>query len=69
MTYRDMVVILPLEQETVHIYQTNQNTRILGKHFIPVVECLVMVRWVVRFSHHGGPIQLFLFPASSPQLV
>ena len=28
-----------------------------------------MVRWVVGFILHGGPIELFLIPASAPQLV
>ena len=28
-----------------------------------------MVRWVVRSILHGGPIELFLVPASAPRLV
>ena len=28
-----------------------------------------MVRWVVESILHDGPIQLFPFPASAPQLV
>ena len=28
-----------------------------------------MVRWVVGSIPHGGPIELFLVPASTPQLV
>ena len=29
---------------------------------------LIMVQWVVRSILHGGPIELFLVPASAPQL-
>ena len=29
----------------------------------------LMVRWAVGLIHHGGPIELFLIPASVPQLV
>ena len=28
-----------------------------------------MVRWIVRLILHGGPTELFLVPASAPQLV
>ena len=28
-----------------------------------------MVRWVVGLILHGGPIELFLVPASAPRLV
>ena len=34
-----------------------------------VVEHSLMVRWVVRSILHGEPIDLFLVPASAPQLV
>ena len=34
-----------------------------------VVECLLMVRWIVRSIPHGGPIELFLIPASASELV
>ena len=27
-----------------------------------------MVRWVIGSIHHGGPIELFLVPASAPRL-
>ena len=30
---------------------------------------LLMVQWVVRSVPHGGPIELFLVPASASQLV
>ena len=30
---------------------------------------LLMVRWVIGSIFHGGPIELFLIPASAPQLV
>ena len=33
------------------------------------VERSLMVRWVVRSIFHDGPIELFLIPASAPQLV
>ena len=33
------------------------------------VERLLMVRWIVGSILHGGPIELFLIPASAPQLV
>ena len=29
----------------------------------------LMVRWVVKSILHGGPIELFLIPASAPRLV
>ena len=28
-----------------------------------------MMRWVVRSILHGGPIELFLIPASAPQMM
>ena len=28
-----------------------------------------MVRWLVRLVLHGGPIELFLIPASAPKLM
>ena len=34
-----------------------------------MVECLLMVQWVVRMIPPGGPIKLFLVPLSVPQLV
>ena len=30
------------------------------------VESLLMVQWVIRSIPHGGPIELFLYPASAP---
>ena len=33
-----------------------------------MIECLLMVQWVVRSIHHGGPIVLFLIPTSAPPL-
>ena len=32
-----------------------------------VVECLLMVRWVIGLILHGGLIELFLVPASAPR--
>ena len=34
-----------------------------------VVERLLMVRWIVGSSHHGGSIELILVPASAPRRV
>ena len=34
-----------------------------------MVECLLMVQWVIRLIHHGGPIELFLIPASVTKVV
>ena len=34
-----------------------------------LVERLLMVRWVVGWIPHGGPIELFLISASAPQLI
>ena len=31
-----------------------------------VLECLLMVRWVIRSIPHGGPIELFLVLLSFP---
>ena len=33
---------------------------------VNVVEHLLMVKWVVGSILHGGPIELFLVPASDP---
>ena len=33
-----------------------------------MVECPLMVRWVVRSIRHGGPIELFLVPTSAPSV-
>ena len=40
-----------------------------GPRCSSVVECLFMVRWVIRSMPHNGPIELFLVPVSVPQLV
>ena len=34
-----------------------------------MVECPLMVQWVIRSIPDGGPFQLFLVPASALQLV
>ena len=34
-----------------------------------MVDCLLMVQWVVGSIPQGGPIELRLVPASAPQLV
>ena len=34
-----------------------------------MVEHQLMVMWVIRSIPHGGPTELFLIPASVPQLV
>ena len=34
-----------------------------------MVECLLMVRWVIRSIPHGGPLELYCVPSSAPQLV
>ena len=36
---------------------------------ITMVEHPLMVRWVIGLIPHGGPIELFLVPASAPKLV
>ena len=40
-----------------------------GARCSSVVRALAMLRWFVRSIFHGGPIELFLVPASAPQLV
>ena len=34
-----------------------------------MVKCLLLVQWVIRLIPHGGPIELFLIPDSTPRLV
>ena len=34
-----------------------------------MVERKLMMRWVVGSIHHGGPIELYLVPASAPRLL
>ena len=34
-----------------------------------MVECVLMVRWVIGSIPHGGSIELFLVAASATQLV
>ena len=45
------------------------NSRLGGARCSSVVRAFVMVRWVVVSILHGGPIDLFLVPASAPRLV
>ena len=33
-----------------------------GVRFSSVVECSLMVQWVLGLIHHGGPVNLFLVP-------
>ena len=40
-----------------------------GARCSSVVRAFLMVRWVVGSILHGGPIELFLVPASDPRLV
>ena len=40
-----------------------------GARCSSMVEHPIMVRWVFRSIPHGGLIDLFLVPASAPQLV
>ena len=35
----------------------------------PLVQCQLMVQWVIRSILHGGTIEMFLIPASAPRLV
>ena len=35
----------------------------------PWLDHSLMVQWVIGSIPHGGPIELFLIPASAPQLV
>ena len=41
----------------------------MGRDVAPWKERSLMVRWVVGSILHGGPIELFLVPASVPRLV
>ena len=43
--------------------------RVCGFESQSVLSCPLMVRWVVGSIPHGRPIEFFLVPASSPQLV
>ena len=36
------------------------------RHIAPWSERSLMVQWVVGLILHGGPIELFLVPASAP---
>ena len=36
---------------------------------LSVVECPLMVGWVIRLIPQGGTIELFLIPTTAPQLV
>ena len=39
-------------------------------HDAPLRQCAILsVRWVVGSILHGGPIELFLVPATAPRLV
>ena len=45
------------------------NEFVFFKYWVIIVTSLLMVQWVIRSIHHGGPIKLFLVPAGAPWLV
>ena len=41
----------------------------MGARCISVVDCSLMVQWVIGSIPHGGPIELYLVSAIAPRLV
>ena len=52
----------------IYLFKSSQSLGFLNSGS-SVVECSLMVRWVVGSVSHGGPIELFFVSAIAPQLV
>ena len=51
----------------INVHTVINDYRLYSKHRSSIL--MLMVKWIIGLILHGGPIELFLIPASAPQLV